>query len=292
MFVDVGAYWCPPCRELDEEVFTVPKVGEWLAAHAVPIHIDAEKGEGPEIVDRYLVQAYPTLLVLEASGIEKDRIVDAHPPKAVLDMLDAIAAGKNVLAELEAGAAAFAPDDSSAEALDARYRLAHAYVLAAKRQQAQAIFDALLLADPDNRAGVAAKVLYDQALFLTFKLDGDPEAAIEEFRALQTRYPDSNQAIGAHRMIGRALCELGRSDEAVEELQAMLERDPERASSWGWFSFRQNCRPDAGLAAVLAAIEDHPDDAELRYLEAELRALVGEPEAALAAIEKASELEP
>src|SRR5690606_2728779 len=28
VFVDVGAYWCPPCHELDETVFTLPKVGE------------------------------------------------------------------------------------------------------------------------------------------------------------------------------------------------------------------------------------------------------------------------
>jgi hypothetical protein len=27
VFLDVGAYWCPPCRKLDEEVFVRPEVG-------------------------------------------------------------------------------------------------------------------------------------------------------------------------------------------------------------------------------------------------------------------------
>ncbi|MCA9684855.1 MAG: DUF255 domain-containing protein, partial [Myxococcales bacterium] len=56
VFVEVGAYWCPPCHELEEQVFTDPRVGAWLEEHAVAVHIDAEKGEGPELVDRYAIQ--------------------------------------------------------------------------------------------------------------------------------------------------------------------------------------------------------------------------------------------
>ena len=120
VFVDVGAYWCPPCHELDEKVFTDERVATWLREHAIALHVDAEKGEGPELVDRYRVQAYPTLLVLEASGVEKDRIVDFHPSEALIEMLAAIAEGGNVLAKL-AGAVEAAPDD-----LEARFELGHA----------------------------------------------------------------------------------------------------------------------------------------------------------------------
>jgi hypothetical protein len=55
LFLDVGAYWCPPCHELDEKTFTDPRVGAWLNKHTVALHIDAEKGEGPELVKRYQV---------------------------------------------------------------------------------------------------------------------------------------------------------------------------------------------------------------------------------------------
>jgi len=289
VFVDVGAYWCPPCHELDEQVFTKPAVGDWLRERTIALHIDAEKGEGPEIVDRHRVQAYPTILVLEPSGVEKGRIVDFVPAEALIEQLEAIARGTNVLAELEAAVAA-SPTD-----LAALYRLAHAYTLAAMRDEADAAIMAVIVGDPTNEAGYASKVLYDRMQFFTLKLDNDPEAAILEFEALQKKFPDSKEATKAYRMIGRAHCKLGRPDQAVRALEAMVASDPNDVAlkaSFGWFAFRQNCRPDAGLAAVLAGIEQDPQSAELRYLEAELRRLLEQPEAGLAAIQKASELEP
>ncbi|WP_181198101.1 tetratricopeptide repeat protein [Enhygromyxa salina] len=289
VFVDVGAYWCPPCHELDEKTFTDPRVGRWLAERAIAVHVDAEKGEGPDLVERYQVQAYPTLLMLEANGIEKGRLVDFIEPEALLTKLEALAGGDNVLTELEAAVAA-APDD-----VEARYRLGHAYVLAARRDEAETLYASVVANDADNAKGLASKVGYDLAMFFTLKLDNDPETAIRELEALQAKFPTSSEATKAHRMIGRAYCQLGKPDEAAAALEAMVAADPDdvgRKSSFGWFAFRQNCRPDAGLAAVLAGIEQAPEDAELRYLEAELRRLLGEPELALAAMEAALEREP
>jgi tetratricopeptide (TPR) repeat protein len=287
--VDVGAYWCPPCHELDEKTFTDPRVGAWMREHALALHVDAEKGEGPELVERYHVQAYPTLLVLEPTGIEKDRLIDFHPADELIALLDAIAAGGNVMAELQT-AAAQAPDD-----LAAAYALGHAYALAAKREQAEAEFERVLAADPDNASGLASKVLLDRATFFTFKLDADPDAAIAALEALQQRFPTSKEASAAYRWIGRAHCKQGREDEAIAALETMRAAkpdDPALAASFGWFSFREKCRPAAGLAAVLSGIALAPDDAELRYLEAELQHQLGEVDLALAAIEEAVRLEP
>jgi thioredoxin-like negative regulator of GroEL len=289
VFVDVGAYWCPPCHELDEKVFTQPEFAQWLGTKMIAVHIDAEKGEGPELVERYRVQAYPTMLVLEASGIEKGRIVDFVEYEPLITQLEAIAAGGNTLAELEAAVKA-APED-----LEARYRLGHAYALAARREQADSVFVTVVAADPENKSGFTSKVFYDRSQFFTLKLDNNPEGTIAELQALQEKYPESDEATKAYRLIGRAHCKLGKTEEAVAALEAMIAKDPADVglkSSYGWFAFRENCRPDAGLKAVLAGIEQDPESAELRYLEAELRRLTDEPEAALAAIRKASELEP
>ncbi|KIG11576.1 putative disulfide-isomerase [Enhygromyxa salina] len=289
VFVDVGAYWCPPCHELDEKTFTDPRVGEWMAKHAVAVHVDAEKGDGPDIVERYHVQAYPTLLVLEASGIEKGRLVDFIEPDALLTKLDELKSGGNVLAELEAAVEA-APDDT-----EARYQLGHAYVLAARQQDAERVYASVIADDIDNAKGLTSKVIYDLAMFFTMKLENDPETAILQLQALQSKFPDSAEATKAYRMIGRALCQLGKPDEAAASLEAMVATDPDNVelkSSFGWFAFREKCRPDAGLKAVLAGIEQDPASADLRYLEAELREQLGEHALALAAIRKASELEP
>lgn len=289
VFVDVGAYWCPPCHRLDEEVFVRPEIGALLDKGFIALHIDAEKGEGPEIVERYHVQAYPTMLVLESSGLEKDRMVDFLEPEAFATALTAIEKGGNVLSEL-VDAVESNPDD-----LNKRYALGHAYILAAKAKEADEQFEAVMLGDPHNELGLAARVLYDRALFVTYKLDGDPKGAIEQFKALQRRYPEDKLAVRAYRHIGRLLCKLGREDEAVESLEAMWATDPGDpglASSYGWFSFRQKCGAAQGLAAVQKGIEADPADADLRYVEAELLHLTNDDAKALVAIRKASELEP
>lgn len=289
VLMDVGAYWCPPCHRLDEEVFVLPEVGQRLAEGYIALHVDAEKGEGPELVERYHVQAYPTVLVLEPTGVEKGRIVDFLPGDQLLAALGRIAEGGNVLAEL-ADAVEADPDD-----LKKQQALAHAYLLAADAEAAAPHMQTVLLGDPKNELGLASKVIYDRALFVTYKLEDDPEGAISQFRDLQRRFPQSKDATRAYRHIGRLLCKLEREDEAVASLQAMLAtnpEDPRLAASFGWFSFRQKCGVAAGLAAVDKGVTLAPDDADLRYVQAELLHLSGKDAEALVAIRKASELEP
>ncbi len=291
VFVDVGAYWCPPCRELDEQVFVRPEVGEALARGFVAVHVDAEKGEGPEVVARYRVQAYPTLLVLEAGGLEKGRLVDAMAAGELLAGLAELARGGDVLAGLEAAVAA-KPDD-----LEARYRLANAYALAARRAQAGAELDRVIAGDPDNARGLAAKAMSDRAAFLIAKQDADPERAIAEYRELQRRFPAAKESLRAYRQTGREPHKLGRDDEAVASLEAMVAAAPadvDLKAAFGWFAFRERCRPEAGLRAVEAGLALDAKNAELHYLRAELKHQLGDAAAALASIREAgaSEREP
>lgn len=68
VFVDVYTDWCGPCKQMDKEVFTNAGVGDYLNAHFLSVKVDAEKGEGIEVQDRYQVGAYPTLLFLNPDG--------------------------------------------------------------------------------------------------------------------------------------------------------------------------------------------------------------------------------
>ena len=289
VFVHVGAYWCPPCHRLEEEVFTQPRVGAFLREGYVALHVDAEKGEGPELVERYKVQAYPTLLVLEPSGMEKDRVVDFVEAAELEAALGRIAEGGNVLVALEQAV------DDDPDDLEARYRLGHAYALAARREEAETHYAIVVVGDPSDEMNLHSQVLYDRALFFTYKLEGDRDAAIAAFEELQQRFGDSKAAVRAYRHIGRLLHESGRSDDAIASLDRMLATnpdDPALAASYGWFSFRERCQPARGLQVVERAIEQSSDDAQLHYLRAELQHLVGNDAAAREAIERASAIEP
>ena len=289
LFVDVGAYWCPPCQKLDEEVFTQEEVGRALDRDYVAVHVDAEKGEGPELVARYRVQAYPTLLVLEASGLEQGRMVDALTPAELLSSLAEVARGRGVLAGLEAAVQA-EPED-----LEARYRLANAYVLAARRAEAEAELGRVIAGDPDNARGLAAKAMADRAAFLVAKQDGDPERAIALYRELQGKFPQAPESLRAYRQIGRELHKLGRDDEAVASLEAMVAAKPDDVdlkSAFGWFSFRERCGQAAGLRAVEAGLALDPRSADLHYVGAELKHQLGDEAGALASIREAAAIEP
>jgi tetratricopeptide (TPR) repeat protein len=194
-----------------------------------------------------------------------------------------------VLAEL-VDAVENEPDD-----LAKRYALAHAYLLAADAQAAKPELEAVLVGDPKDELGLASKALYDRALFLTYKLEDEPERAIEEFRELQRRFPQRKESVRAYQSMGRIQCELGREVEAVASLEAMLATKPDDtalASSYGWFSFRHGCGHEPALAVVRQGIARAPEDADLRYVEAELLHALGRNAEALASIGKASELEP
>ncbi len=168
-------------------------------------------------------------------------------------------------------------------------------MLAGQREEAEAEFEQVIEADPNGEMGLAPKVAHDRAFFVQYKLDGDVDGAIASLRTLQTLFPDSPEAVRAHRYIGRLLNGQGKADEAIAALDAMLATDPDDAglaSSYGWFSFRQKCKPARGLEVVRKALEAEPENADLLYLEAELAELTGDRDAAKVAIRKASEVEP
>lgn len=65
IFADFYTEWCGPCLAMAEEVFPSMEVGNLYNAHFVNVKIDAEKGEGKELRDKYRVVSYPTFLFID-----------------------------------------------------------------------------------------------------------------------------------------------------------------------------------------------------------------------------------
>ena len=92
--VDAYAVWCGPCKQLDRMTFADPTVGAWARKNVVAVKVDAEKGEGRRLSQRYAVRAFPTILFLDASGNELDRISGVFPPADFIKAGDSILTGK------------------------------------------------------------------------------------------------------------------------------------------------------------------------------------------------------
>jgi thioredoxin-related protein len=72
-----GSDWCGWCIKLHKEVFDTKEFKEWAAANAVLYEIDfprktaqdaAIKAKNAELVKKYQIEGYPTILILDAEG--------------------------------------------------------------------------------------------------------------------------------------------------------------------------------------------------------------------------------
>lgn len=68
VFMDCYTEWCGPCKYLSTTIFPQDEVGAYFNANFINIKVDMEKGEGPELLKRYDIKGFPTLLFLDADG--------------------------------------------------------------------------------------------------------------------------------------------------------------------------------------------------------------------------------
>lgn len=70
VFVDFYTDWCTPCKLMDQEVFTDPEVARFMNKHFINYKVDADQTLGTSVGGLYAVKTYPTLVFLNANGVE------------------------------------------------------------------------------------------------------------------------------------------------------------------------------------------------------------------------------
>lgn len=84
VFIDVYATWCGPCKYLSANVFTDEELGSYMNAHFVSLKLDGEKGDGLELMEKFELDAYPTMLFLNPDGSLIKKIVGAVEANEIL----------------------------------------------------------------------------------------------------------------------------------------------------------------------------------------------------------------
>lgn len=92
VFIDCYTSWCGPCRKMAKDVFPQKEVGDYINGKFVAAKIDMELGEGPSLAKRFDVNAYPTLLFLNAEGEVLHRILGG---RSVADFIKEVEFGLN-----------------------------------------------------------------------------------------------------------------------------------------------------------------------------------------------------
>jgi thioredoxin-related protein len=69
IFIDFYTSWCAPCKVMTAEVFPQAKVGTYFNSQFINCKIQCDdKGIGVKMGEKYQVNAYPTLMFLDAKG--------------------------------------------------------------------------------------------------------------------------------------------------------------------------------------------------------------------------------
>jgi len=89
VMVDFYSDLCDWCKELDRLVYTEPMVQDASREHFVPVKLDG--GRHDDLVTKYDLDGYPTVIFLDAQGEEISRIRGFEPADLFLaDMMDAV----------------------------------------------------------------------------------------------------------------------------------------------------------------------------------------------------------
>jgi len=88
LFVNVYADWCGACKLLKENTFKSKDVADAVNSHFISLDINAEKGEGIDISQKYEVTAHPLILIIDGNGKVKKRILGYKKDAQLLSELN------------------------------------------------------------------------------------------------------------------------------------------------------------------------------------------------------------
>ena len=84
LFVDFETEWCGPCHVMDEWVYTADVV---IGASASYVSVKVDGDERPDLKERFLVEGYPTLLLVDADGTVLKRAAGYQSVKEMVEFL-------------------------------------------------------------------------------------------------------------------------------------------------------------------------------------------------------------
>jgi thiol:disulfide interchange protein len=92
VLADMSAIWCATCRQLDQQVFANDKVKRVIDQDFVFARIEYDSEAGAAFMQKYSVQGFPTLLVLDMDGKKLVQLPITFEPDVFVKQLQQLVA--------------------------------------------------------------------------------------------------------------------------------------------------------------------------------------------------------
>jgi tetratricopeptide (TPR) repeat protein len=207
---------------LEDSTFTHRSVIE-LAGNV--IFVKAEGKEDTVTRERYQIAGFPTVILMNSSGEEIDRIYGYAPPEEFVTTIRDYLQGRNTLDDLEAR---FQSDPEDAELA---FRLAEKYEGRQMYEEAASHYRKVVDLDPLDKKGNSDDALFGLA-WLEVR-EKEYLKAVDAFKYFLQKYPKSGMAADAEVYIPYCYSKAGDTTKALELYGKFLGEHPDSPDT-GW----------------------------------------------------------
>jgi len=207
VFIEFYVTWQQWCRILDEKTLTDTDVVK-LSYKFACVRVDGK--ESPQLVKKYKVTGYPTIVFLNSRGEQVHRLVGFIPPRPFEREMKDIAEGREPARE-------FAQlEKSNPKEFRQLVLLAIGYLKRQDWDKAINAYEQALKASPGVNSREAEQVIYSLCQLYDYKGKADKSEKLL-LRLLKTEGADK---IKVHDMLGHTYLSLKQPEKAIEHFEA------------------------------------------------------------------------
>jgi tetratricopeptide (TPR) repeat protein len=189
------------------------------------VFVRAEGKKDTVISDRYKIAGYPTVILMNSSGGEIDRIFGYVRPDTFVSIIEDYLQGINTLEDVQKR---FEADSSNVELA---FRLAEKYEGRRSYDSASLYYNKVIMLDPENEKGKSQDALFSLAWV---QIRGkDYSKALETFKNFLQKFSKSEMALDAEIYIPYCYSKIGDTAQALELYQMFLTQHPDSPDT-GW----------------------------------------------------------